>query len=58
MYAKFIHQVSFFILAIAFIVSNLSVAKGNFVYEGFECKKCLTFDTGRLPASVKMRAEP
>ena len=57
-YAKSIHQISFLNLANAFIRLNLRVARENFVWEVFECKKCLIFDTDRLLVFTKLRTDP
>ena len=52
------HQVSFLNLAKTLVLLNFRVAKLNFVYEAFEYKNCLTFDTGNLLAFAKLRTEP
>ena len=52
------HQISFLNLAEALILLNFCAAKVNFVKESFECKNCLTFDTGNLLAFDKLRSEP
>ena len=57
-YARSNHQISISNLAKAFILFNLREARVNFVYEIFECNKCLTFDTGRLLAFTKLRTDP
>ena len=36
---------------------NFRAAKVNFVKESFECKNCLTFDTGNLLALAKLRTD-
>ena len=51
-------QVSFLNLAKALILLNFRTTKVNFVYESFECRNCLTFDTGNLLAFAKLRTEP
>ena len=57
-YAESKHQISFLNPAKAFILLNLLVARVNFVCEVFECKTCLTFETGRLLAFTKYRTDP
>ena len=52
------HQISFLNLAKALILLNFRAAKVNFVRESFECKNCLTFDTGNLLAFAKLLTEP
>ena len=52
------HQTSFLYLANALIGLNLRVASVNFVQESFECKNCLTFETGSLLAFARFRTEP
>ena len=53
-----IHQISVVNRAKSFILLNLRVARVNFVYEGFECKNCFTFDTGWLLALTKLCTDP
>ena len=57
-YARSMHQTSFFNLANALIFLNLRVARGNFVYEGFECQNCPTFAIGRLLAFPNLHTDP
>ena len=57
-YARSIRQISFLNLANDFILLILRVARVNFVYEGFQCKNCLTFDSGRLLAFTKLGTDP
>ena len=52
------HQVSFLNLAKVLILLNVRFAKLNFVWEAFESKDCLTFDTGSLLVFAKLRKEP
>ena len=52
------HQISFLNLAKALILLNFRAAKVIFVYESFECKNRLTFDTDNLLAFAKLRTEP
>ena len=52
------HEISFQNLAKAVILLNFCAARIIFVYESFECKNCLTFDTGILLAFAKLRTEP
>ena len=56
--AKSIHRKSILNLEKAFIFWNFHVAKVKFVYDVFDCKTCLTFDTGGSLAFDKLRAEP
>ena len=51
------HQNSFLNQAKDLILLNFRGAKVNFVREAFECKNCLTFDTGKLLAFAKLRVQ-
>ena len=58
MQARSMHQISFLNKAKALNLLNFCVAKVIFVCEAFECKNCLTYDTGNLLAFAKLRTEP
>ena len=51
------HRISFVNLAKALILLNFPASRINFVYEPFECKNCLTFDTRYLLAISILRTE-
>ena len=57
-YVTSINHISFLNLANALILLNFGKARVNLVYEGFECKNCLTVDTRRLLALTKLRTDP
>ena len=52
------HRISFLNLPKALILLIFRAAKVNFVWEAFESKNCLTFDTGNLLDFAKLRTEP
>ena len=56
--AKSLHQKSILNSEKAFNFWNFHVAKLKFVYDVSDCRKCLTFDTGRFLAFDKLRADP
>ena len=52
------HQISFMNLAEALILFKFFCQSNLCIRTIFECKKCLTFDTGNLLNFAKLRTEP
>ena len=57
-YAKSIQKVFLLNLSNAFTHLKLRVPRVNFLYEIFQCKGFITFDTGRLLVSTTLRTYP